>query len=245
MQTTLRENADERSVSITAGSVQLEGILTVPSEAEGIVLFAHGGGSCLYSTRNRYLAHALREAGLATLLLSLMTHKEEAIDVSTQRFRFDVVLLTTRLLSATDWLLQEPRTCKLKLGYFGDDVAGGAALLAAAEQPRALGAIALRSGRTDLAQQQLAQIQAPTLLIVGSIDAETVAMNRDALSQIRAEKKLKIISGASHFFAEPDALVEVARLTSQWFNHYLTSATPQTPSHYLAVPVCSDRYPHV
>ncbi len=226
MQTPLRENAEERSVSVTAGSVPLEGILTVSDAAEGIVLFAHGGGSSLYSTRNRYLAHALREVGLATLLLSLMTHEEEAIDLRTDEFQFNVTLLTARLLSATAWLLQEPSTCKLKLGYLGDDIAGGAALLAAAEQPQALGAIAVRSGRLDLPEQRLAQIQAPTLLIVGSTDEEVVALNQQLLSQIQAEKQLEIIPGASHRFDEPDALAEVARLTSQWFQHYLTAAAP-------------------
>ena len=223
MHTTSREDADDRSVSITAGSVQLEGILMVPSDAEGVILFAHGGGSSLYSTRNRYIAHALHQAGLATLLISLMTHEEEAIDVQTQQFQSDIALITERLLSATAWLSYQPSTCDLQIGYLGDDLAGGAALLAAAEQPQALGAIVLRSGWIDLAHHKLPQVQTPTLLIVGGADEETVAMNQYALSQIQAEKKLEIIPGAAHLFAEPGALAEVARLTSQWFKHYLTS----------------------
>jgi putative phosphoribosyl transferase len=231
MHTTLRGSAEELSVSIPAGSVQLEGILMMPDEAEDIVLFAHGGGSGLYSTRNRYIAHVLRQNGLATLLISLMTSEEEAIDVRTQQFRLDVSLLTARLLSTTAWLSHQPSTCHLKIGYLGDGIAGGAALLAAAEHPFALGAIALRSGRTDLADHLLPQIQVPTLLIVDSSDPETVAMN---------QQKLEIISGASHQFAEPGALAEVARLASQWFKHYLTSAAP-SPYHHPADPVCSDR----
>ena len=230
MNTTSREDTDEQSVSITAGSVQLEGVLMVPSETAGIVLFAHGGGSSLYSTRNRFIAHELRQAGLATLLISLMTQEEETIDIQTQRFRFDVALLTARILSVTAWLINHPNTCHLKIGYLGDDVAGSAALLAAAEHSQALGAIVIRSGRTDLAHHRLTQIQVPTLLIVGSTDEETVGMNQCALSQIRAEKQLEIISGASHLFAEPDALAEVARLTSQWFKHYLIAAVPPSPS---------------
>jgi dienelactone hydrolase len=230
MNTTSREDADEQLVSITAGSVQLEGVLMVPSETTGIVLFAHSGGSSLYSTRNRFIVHELRQAGLATLLISLMTHEEETIDVRTQQFRFDAGLLTARILSVTAWLIDQPSTCHLKIGYLGDDVAGGAALLAAAEHSQALGAIAIRSGRTDLAHHRLTQIQAPTLLIVGSTDEETVGMNQRALSQIRAEKQLEIISGASHLFEEPDALAEVARLTRQWFKHYLIAAVPPIPT---------------
>ncbi len=221
MNTTLQENAEELSVSIPAGSVQLKGILTVPDQTEGIVLFTHGGGSSLYSTRNRYIAHILRQSGLATLLIGLMTPEEEAIDARTQQFRFDVSLLTARILSTTAWLSHQPSTGHLKIGYLGDGIAGGAALLAAAEHPFALSAIALRSGQTDLADHLLPQIQVPTLLIVDSSDPETVAINQQALSRIRAEKKLEIISKTSHLFAEPGALAEVARLASQWFKQYL------------------------
>lgn len=243
MNTTLREYADDRSVSISAGAIELEGILMVPSEAKGVVLFAHGGGSSLYSTRNRYLAHLLHQAGLATLIICLMTHEEEAIDVQTQQFRFDVALLKTRLLSTTDWLNRQPPTCHLPIGYLGDDVAGGAALLAAAEQPQGLGAIALRSGRTDLAYSLLSQIRVPTLLIVGGKDEAIVAMNQYALIQIRVKKQLEIIPGAAHLFAEPGALAEVARLASQWFKHHLISANPRSP-HSLAAPEVSDRDRH-
>jgi putative phosphoribosyl transferase len=223
MQTTSRDNADERSVSITAGSVRLEGILMVPEDAKGIILFAHDGGSSLYSTRNRYMAHVLHQADLATLLLSLITPEEEAIDLRTQQFRFDVALLTMRLVSATDWLLHDESTCHLKIGYLGDGIAGGAALHAAAACSRALGAIAIYNGQLDMAHHDQRQIQIPTLLIVDGSDEETVAMNQYALSQIRAEKRLELISRASPLFTESGAFEEVARLASQWFKHYLTA----------------------
>ncbi|PSB28666.1 dienelactone hydrolase family protein [Stenomitos frigidus] len=234
MQTTSRDNADEQSVSITAGSVQLEGILLVPDAAEGVILFAHDGSSSLYSTRNRYMAHVLHQAGLATLLLSLITSEEEVLDVRTKQFRLDVALLRARLVSATDWLIHNPNTCHLRIGYLGDGLAGGAALLAATVNPLALGAIALYNGQINIDHHQLLHVQAPTLLIVDGNDEQTVAINQYALSHIRVEKKLELISRASHLFAEPSALEEVARLASQWFKHYLTATAPRTSPDYPA-----------
>ncbi len=254
MQTTSRDNADEQAVSITAGSVQLDGLLMVPENAEGVVLLAHGGGSSLYSTRNRYMAHVLHQSGLATLLISLITHEEEAIDVRTQQFRFDVALLTERLVSATDWLIHAPSSCHLRIGYLGDGIAGGAALLAATMHPSAVGAIAIYNGQTDVAPDQLACVQAPTLLIVNGNDAEAIAMNQSALSHIQAEKSFERIASINHGFAEPGALEEVARLASRWFKHYLTSDVPRTSPynpadvqaslHHPADSGCSDRYPY-
>lgn len=234
MQLTFRDNVDEQSVSITVGAVKLDGLLVVPENSEGIVLLAHGGGSSLYSTRNRYIAHLLHQAGLATLLVSLITPEEEAIDVRTHQFQFDVALLTGRLVNATDWLVHNRSTSHLKLGYLGDGLAGGAALLAAATKPSAVGAIALYNGQTDVAQHQLVHLQAPTLLMVDGNNAETVAMNQSALNHIRAEKTFELVASTAHAYTASGVLEEVARLASRWFKQYLTSVPPRTSLHHPA-----------
>ena len=220
----ISESFLESLVSVRAGSVSLEGNLSVPKEAEGIVLFAHGSGSSRHSPRNRYVAQVLREAGLATLLIDLLTVEEEAIDLRTRHLRFDIDLLATRLVGATDWLLQNPSTHHLRIGYFGASTGAAAALVAAVERPEAVSAIVSRGGRPDLAGSVLERVQAPTLLIVGGDDRPVIEMNQSALAQLRTEKQLEIVPRATHLFEEPGALEEVARLASQWFERYLTSA---------------------
>jgi pimeloyl-ACP methyl ester carboxylesterase len=227
MDRTLQESDNEQLVSVMAGSVRLEGDLVVPRGAQGIVLFAHGSGSSRRSPRNRYVAQVLHEAGLATLLLDLLTTKEEAIDLQTRQFRFDIGLLATRLVGATDWLLQNLQTRHLKVGYFGASTGSAAALIAATDRPNAVGTIVSRGGRPDLAGSALSRIQIPTLLIVGGNDFLVVDLNQKALEQIRAAKRLEIIPGATHLFEEPGALEKVAWLASQWFKRYLIS-TGQT-----------------
>jgi putative phosphoribosyl transferase len=209
-------------VHVPAGAVTLDGNLGVPAGAHGVVLFAHGSGSSRHSPRNRYVAGVLREAGLATLLMDLLTADEEAIDLQTQRLRFDISLLADRLVDATDWLTQNPDTRDLTIGYFGASTGAAAALVAAAERPDAVGAIVSRGGRPDLAGAALARVRAPTLLIVGGNDIPVIGMNQEAMAQLHAETKLEIMPGATHLFEEPGALEEVARLAREWFERYLS-----------------------
>ena len=210
----------EREVRVSAGSVALEGSLGIPDGALGVVLFAHGSGSGRHSPRNRYVARALREAGLSTLLVDLLTPEEEEVDLSTRRLRFDIGLLAERLVGATDWLAQEANTRDLRVGYFGASTGAGAALVAAAGHPK-VGAIVSRGGRPDLAGEALARVAAPTLLIVGGEDEPVIGMNREAFARMQAEKEMKIVPGATHLFEEPGALEEVARLAAEWFARHL------------------------
>ena len=208
-------------VHISAGSVVLSGELLVPRKASGIVLFAHGSGSSRFSPRNQYVARVIREAGVGTLLFDLLTREEEAIDMLTRRLRFDISLLAQRLVDATHWLEWQDETMHLRPGYFGSSTGGGAALVAAAALGEIVGAVVSRGGRPDLAGDALPLVKAATLLIVGGRDYQVIEMNRKALAQLRCEKKLEIVPGATHLFEEPGALKEVAHLTANWFIKYM------------------------
>jgi dienelactone hydrolase len=213
---------EEHVVRVSTAGVELEGNLSVPDGADGVVLFAHGSGSSRHSTRNRFVAETLREAGLATLLIDLLTQKEESVDLQTRHLRFDIPMLAERLVRATDWLIRDPRTKGLRIGYFGASTGGGAALVAAAERPEAVGAVVSRGGRPDLAGASLARVRAPTLLVVGGNDGPVIGMNQDAMEKMtHAEVKMEIVPGATHLFEEPGALEEVARLARDWFAHWL------------------------
>jgi len=211
----------EHRVRIPAGSVSLHGDLMVPDGSRGIVLFAHGSGSSRHSPRNRYVAAALREARLATLLMDLLTMDEEAIDARTGHLRFDIALLASRLVATTDWLVSEPDTAHLAIGYFGASTGAAAALIAGAERRQVVRAIVSRGGRPDLAGDALGRVTAPTLLIVGGHDEPVIAMNRDAMAQMRAKVELEIVPGASHLFEEAGTLETVARLARDWFVRHL------------------------
>ncbi|MBI2830588.1 MAG: dienelactone hydrolase family protein [Chloroflexi bacterium] len=215
--------AVEHPVNVSAGKVTLEGDLSIPEAAQGIVLFAHGSGSSRLSPRNRYVAQMLREGGLATLLFDLLTMQEEAVDINTGRWRFDIRLLGERLVQATDWVRQNPETSPLAIGYFGASTGAAAALAAAVERPEDVRAIVSRGGRPDLAGEVLPRVKAPTLLIVGGQDYPVITLNREALAQLRCEKQLVIVPGATHLFEEPGALEQVAKLASDWFKKYLHS----------------------
>ena len=205
--------------------ITLEGNLNIPDNPRGVVLFVHGSGSSRFSPRNQFVARQLESAGLATLLIDLLTAREEEEDRYTGHLRFDIPLLSKRVVAATDWLLSQPATGNLKIGYFGASTGAAAALVAAAERPSAVGAIVSRGGRPDLAGSALAKVTAPTLLIVGSKDTQVIELNRMAFSLLRTEKRLEIIPGASHLFEEPGTLEKVAELAADWFTRYLSAET--------------------
>ncbi len=208
---------------MSADGVALGGALTVPATAEGIVLFAHGSGSSRYSPRNQSVAQYLNRRGLATLLFDLLTPAEEAIDARTRALRFDIGLLARRLVGATDWIRQQPQANKLAVGYFGSSTGAAAALVAASERDEEVRAVVSRGGRPDLAAEALAAVRAPTLLIVGGHDRQVLALNESALAQLRCDKRLEIVPGATHLFEEPGALEQVAELAGDWFERMLAS----------------------
>lgn len=212
---------EHSEVAIQAGDVQLEGNLEVPENATGIVLFAHGSGSSRHSPRNRFVAGALNNGGLATLLLDLLSQEEEAVDLQTTHLRFDIAFLAERLLHAIEWLRKNPGTSQLKIGCFGSSTGAGAALVAGAERPEIVKAIVSRGGRPDLAGPALANVRAPTLLIVGGNDVPVSELNKQAMEQISSETKLEIIPRATHLFEEPGALEKVSHLATQWFQMHL------------------------
>jgi putative phosphoribosyl transferase len=209
-----------------ADNIILEGDLRIPSGAFGIVLFAHGSGSSRHSPRNQFVANMLNEAGLATLLFDLLTADEERKDRSTAQLRFDIRLLSQRVIEATGWLARQEMTRTLPIGYFGASTGAAAALVAAAALPATVRAIVSRGGRPDLAGQVLTRVQAPTLLIVGGEDTQVIELNRLALALLPGDKRLEIVPGATHLFEEPGALEQVARLASDWFTRYLAPAVP-------------------
>jgi dienelactone hydrolase len=219
------EEREERPVRVAAGAVTVEGNLVVPEGAAGVVLFAHGSGSSRRSPRNRAVARALQNRGLATLLIDLLTAEEEAIDLETAQLRFDIELLAERLAGATDWLVGRRETRGLRIGYFGASTGAAAALVSAALRPQAIGAVVSRGGRPDLAGDSLARVEAPTLLIVGGYDKEVIALNREAYGRLLCEKKLEIVPRATHLFEEPGALEAVARLAGDWFFEHLVPAS--------------------
>jgi len=211
----------EQTVRLELGPAALEGALRIPEGATGMVLFAHGSGSSRHSPRNRYVAQALEEGGLATLLIDLLTAAEEREDNRTGRLRFDIHLLAGRVVGATDWLRQSVETAHLPIGYFGASTGAAAALEAAAERPGEIGAVVSRGGRPDLALPVLGRVKAPTLLIVGGRDLPVIEMNREAFQHLQVEKRLEIVPGATHLFEEPGTLEQVAQLAREWFTERL------------------------
>ncbi|MCC2670980.1 MAG: DeoR family transcriptional regulator [Armatimonadetes bacterium] len=214
---------NDKLVQVPTGAVQLEGNLTVPPAATGVVVFAHGSGSSRHSRRNRAVAETLQQAGLGTLLIDLLTHEEEVAEAYTRHLRFDIGLLAERLVAAVDWLARDPATCSLRIGCFGASTGAAAALVAAAARPVLVAAVVSRGGRPDLALEALPRVTAPVLLLVGGHDEAVIPLNEQALAQLRAVKQLVIVPGATHLFEEPGALEEVARLSARWFRRYLPS----------------------
>lgn len=204
-------------ITIPAGAVELRCDLTLPEAPVGIVLFAHGSGSSRQSPRNRFVASVLNDGSLATGLMDLLTPAEDEIDSRTAELRFNIELLSQRMIAAVDWVRQQTATQALDIGLFGASTGAAAALVAAAQRSGEVRAIVARGGRPDLAGSALEKVRAATLLIVGGSDLPVLELNREALQELRAEKELQIVPGATHLFEEPGALAEVSRLARQWF----------------------------
>jgi dienelactone hydrolase len=205
-------------VHIPAGLVELDGELILPPSAKSVVLFAHGSGSSRFSPRNTYVAEVLQQRGIGTLLFDLLTREEDR----DYENRFDIALLTTRLVAATEWLQNNPDTKDLALGYFGASTGAAAALQAAAKMENRISAVVSRGGRPDLAgAAALRRVTAPTLLIVGSADHEVIELNRQAELLLGCEKKLMLIPGATHLFEEAGTLQQAARSAADWFAQHL------------------------
>ncbi|WP_405021397.1 dienelactone hydrolase family protein [Kitasatospora sp. NBC_00070] len=204
-------------VHVPVGRSALAGDLAVPVAARGMVLFAHGSGSSRHSPRNRAVAATLQEAGLGTLLLDLLTAPEEAVDARTREHRFDIDLLTARLVAAVDWLTARPGTTGLPLGLFGASTGAAAALRAAAERPRQVRTVVSRGGRPDLAGDAIGLVRAPVLLLVGGHDRDVLRLNRAAAAQLTVPHRVQVIPGATHLFEEPGTLEAAADAARAWF----------------------------
>jgi putative phosphoribosyl transferase len=220
-----KSEKDSTFVEIQLEQVKLEGNLSLPKNSLGIVLFAHGSGSSRISPRNRFVASELNKKGIGTLLFDLLTKDEEYVDAQTAHLRFDIPLLSQRLVETTDWLLKSFKGQNLNMGYFGASTGAAAALVAAAERPDVVKAVVSRGGRPDLAGQSLGFVKCPTLLLVGGYDDVVIELNKQTLSKLKSEKKLIIIPEATHLFEEHGKLEEVAQHASNWFSHYLGDDT--------------------
>jgi putative phosphoribosyl transferase len=212
-----KHNWIDQIVQIPANEINLEGALVIPSGARGIVLFAHGSGSSRHSPRNNFVAQVLHNAGMATLLMDLLTREEDSV----YQNRFDIDLLTWRLERATQWIMGQPQSDSLAIGYFGASTGAAAALQAAATFGPSIGAVVSRGGRPDLAMAALDRVQSPTLLIVGGLDDVVIDLNRKAYRKLKIEKHLAIVPGATHLFEEPGTLKEAACLAADWFERHL------------------------
>ncbi|MDQ4103932.1 MAG: dienelactone hydrolase family protein [Actinomycetota bacterium] len=209
-------------LAIESRGGRLAGDLAVPAESVGIVVFAHGSGSSRHSRRNRAVAAILQESGLATLLLDLLTEAEEQVDARTRQLRFDIGLLAGRVITAVEQITEHPAARGLPVGLFGASTGAAAALVAAAHD-RSIRAVVSRGGRPDLARDALPQVQAPTLLIVGSMDIQVLDLNREASLQLAAASRVEVVQGATHLFEEPGALERVAQLAAAWFHDHLAA----------------------
>jgi putative phosphoribosyl transferase len=218
-----KTNTENRYVQILSTGVRLEGIVSIPEDARGFVVFVHGSGSSRHSPRNQYVAQTLQEGGLATLLFDLLTAYEEESELQTRYLRFDINLLAQRTAGVLEWLDLQPYAYGLKKGLFGSSTGAAAALMAAAELPDQVDAVVSRGGRPDLAGAALREVEASTLLIVGGNDDVVIDLNKQTLEHmaVDTEKKLVVVSGASHLFEEPGALEEAARLARDWFQTHL------------------------
>jgi len=217
----MSENLVDKLVKISIDSDTIEGDLSVPSDAQGIVLFAHGAGSNCNSSRNNFVADKLRNAGLATLLIDLLTPEEKEIDKRTREIRFDIDRLAKRVTGTVDWLEKNEITKGLRIGVFGSSTGAAGALIAAAKRSDKVETVVSRGGRVDMAEGFLGEVTVPVLCIVGGRDIQVLSMNRQAIEKMETDTELKVIEGAGHLFEEPGALDQVAKLTVDWFSRYL------------------------
>ncbi len=211
----------EVSIELLPEKTMLKGILTIPKNALGIVVFAHGSGSGRKSPRNQFVAEYLVKEQMATLLLDLLTPEEESLDIHTSEYRFNIPLLAKRLVATSQWLAKQTSTKGFRVAYFGASTGAAAALIAAAEEGGRISSVVSRGGRPDLAASALSKVTAPTLLIIGGDDTEVLELNRQAYDLLQVEKKLEIVAGASHLFEEHGKLEDVARLAAAWFKQHL------------------------
>lgn len=217
----------DAGVLIPSGAVGLAGSLCMPRGAVGVVLFAHGSGSSRHSPRNQFVARCLQQDGIGTLLFDLLTREEEIAEEHTRHLRFDIPLLTARLVDATKWIAALPETRDAGVGYFGASTGAAAALCAAAELGGLVQAVVARGGRPDLSGAALPRVTAATLLIVGEWDDPVVAMNEQAFARLHCHRRLAIVPQATHLFEEPGALEQVAELAGAWFAKHLARRTPK------------------
>lgn len=211
----------EHPITIPCDEFQLDGLLHIPQDVTGIIIFAHGSGSSRFSPRNQSIARFLQQSKFSTLLFDLLTPEEDEIDTQTMEYRFDIPFLTTRLITVTEWMANNPMLENIPIGYFGASTGGGAALLAAAKRPDNVKAVVSRGGRPDLAGAALSEVKAATLLIVGGNDQTVIELNQKAYEKLNCVKELEIVPGATHLFEEPGKLQEVAHLADRWFRKYL------------------------
>lgn len=231
------ERPPESEISILVGSVVLGGSVVVPPGARGLVVFAHGSGSGRFSPRTRFIAGELQRRGIATAAFDLLTPDEEALDEGTPSLRFDVELLTQRLLGVTDWARKDAATRALEIGYLGSSTGAAAALVAASYRPEVVRAIVSRGGRPDLAGERLDLVRAPTLLLVGARDEAIFEPNRRAVAKLEAGSRLQLVPSATHLFEEPGALEDVATEAADWFERHFESPIPrQTRTDEVRVP---------
>jgi pimeloyl-ACP methyl ester carboxylesterase len=226
----MSKTATIEAVAVPVGATTLKADLRVPASAQGLVIFAHGSGSSRFSTRNRQVAEFLGERGFATLLLDLLTPQEEAIDVDTAKYRFDIARLGPRVSAAADWAATRTDIGTLPIGCFGASTGAAAALIAAAERPATISAVVSRGGRPDLAGEALGRVTAPTLLIVGGHDEPVIDLNRYAMRQMHGHVDLQIVPGATHLFEEPGTLERVCEMAAGWFARYLRGGTVRSHS---------------
>lgn len=228
--------AEPQEIEITIPAGRLRGALAVPRGAKGIIVFAHGSGSSRHSPRNRQVAEMLQDAGLATLLMDLLTHDEDAVDQYTREYRFNIDLIGDRVTEVTDWVTRNPATCNLPIGLFGASTGAAAALRAAAARPRLVRAVVSRGGRPDLAGEALAHVQAPTLMIVGAEDRQVIHLNALARGHMHAPVQVVLVPGATHLFEEPGTLAAASRLARDWFLDHLTTRSDTERSQEQLIP---------
>jgi len=218
----MNRKGKEELVKITINEKTIKGDLTIPESSQGIVLFAHGAGSSRNSSRNNFVADELQENNLATLLIDLLTQEEKEIDRVTREIRFDIDLLAERVIGTIDWLAANKKTKSYNIGVFGSSTGAAGGLIAAAKRGEKVTTVVSRGGRVDMASKFFPEVKVPVLCIVGGRDSQVLSLNRQAIDQMDTETKLEIVEGAGHLFEEPGALEEVAQLSVDWFQEYLT-----------------------